>query len=73
MQEKLIISQDIINNKGRTINDLGGGPGQRIRVEFFFPRQLAVELFLLGCCDEFFFPAFARAPQIVNGPPLSLF
>ncbi len=22
-----------------------GGPGQRIRVEFFFPRQLAIELF----------------------------
>ncbi len=28
MQEKLIISQDIINNKGRTINYLGG-PGQK--------------------------------------------
>ena len=35
---------EIIQNKGRTINDLGGGLGQRIRVEFFFPGQPADEI-----------------------------
>ena len=30
------LSSLLMAAKGRTINDLGGGLGQRIRVEFFF-------------------------------------
>ncbi len=45
-----------------------GGLWQRIRVEFFFPPQLAVELFFSWASSRWvFFPAFARAP-----PPKSL-
>ena len=56
---------------------LGGGLRQRIRVEFFFPRQLAVELFFPGrVAVVFYFPAFARAPpppEIINGSSLTSF
>ena len=39
------------------------GGGQRIRVEFFIPRQLAVEFFFPErVAVEIFFPAFAWPP-----------
>ncbi len=44
-----------ITPQGRTINDLEGAPGREFVLSFFFPRQLAVELFLQIMSSRWFF------------------
>ena len=60
-----------------------GGPGREFALRFFFPRQLAVELFFFQVVEssfffparvavEFFFPLLPGPPQIINGSFLRL-
>ena len=57
----LIASANFIFSWGRPLN-------------FFFPGEGFLKIFFLGEGPLFFFLDFLRAlPQIINGPPLSLF